>query len=413
MALFNRSGLAAMLGGALLVAAALPAFAFPDIKAGQGKYDDPGISDDEITIGLFAALSGPNATIGTQAVKLAKAWYEMVNRQGGIWGRKVKLVVEDDRCNANDLVAAVKKLVEQDKVFLLHGSTCSAAVVGAQEYILRNKIPLITLQASADGLLYPPNDYVWGAFGMSIHAMGGTLIDFSVKHLKAKKIVYVKHDDDYGSWGLESGEFMMKEAGLKFAGVESISPAITDVTPVALKIRAAQPDAILLATYPQPATLLIKKLHEFGVKAPIVIGASALADVKRMVENVGNKEAFANSYLMDVINDVQKGPKQKWIHDLYNTIKDGNEAVASMPYGIGSSMTVTYGLMLSGPNPTRDIFRRVVKTMYFETGIMAGPVEFSDIDHAANENAIFLKFNGDTSTLVPGSYENRWTYTKK
>ena len=66
-------------------------------------------------------------------------------------------MIEDDRCNANDLVAAVKKLTEQDKVFMLNGGSCSAAVVAAREYVEREKIPLLMLNASGDGALYPPS----------------------------------------------------------------------------------------------------------------------------------------------------------------------------------------------------------------------------------------------------------------
>ena len=81
-----------------------------------------------------------------------------------------KLVIEDDR-NANDLVAAVKKLTEQD-VFMLNGGSCSAAVVAAREYVEREKIPLLMLNASGDGALYPPSKYTSRAFSIS-HAVGG------------------------------------------------------------------------------------------------------------------------------------------------------------------------------------------------------------------------------------------------
>jgi branched-chain amino acid transport system substrate-binding protein len=398
-----------LLIGALLLCPR-PAAAFPDISAGQGVYDDPGITDTEITIGLFAPLSGPTGDGGTTAITLAKAWYDMVNQQGGIWGRKIRLVIEDDRCNANDLLTAVKKLVEQDKVFLLNGGFCSAALVGAQDYIVRNKVPLVVLQASADGMLFPPNDYVFGAFGLSQHSMGGSAIDFAQKFLKAKRIAYVKHDDNYGGWNFEAADWMMKQKGIDFADVESINPAIVDVSAPALKIRAAQPDAIVLAVYPQPATLLIKRLYEFGVKAPIIITAAAVIDTDRMVENVGTKEAFANSYIQDVINDLATGPKQKWVRDLYAKAAPDKKPIASMPYAIGSMQAVTYALLLAGPNPTREAVLRSLATLHFETGIMAGPIEFNANKHSAQEAAIFLKFDGTSLQRVPGSYASGWTY---
>ena len=117
---------------------------------------EPGITDKTIKIGVFAPLSGAGMAYGFDVMNAAKMYYAKINKEGGIHGRQLELVIEDDRCNANDLVAAVKKLTEQDKVFMLNGGSCSAAVVAAREYVER-EIPLLMLNASGDGALYPPS----------------------------------------------------------------------------------------------------------------------------------------------------------------------------------------------------------------------------------------------------------------
>ena len=89
---------------------------------------EPGLTATSIKIGMFAPLSGANMAYGFDVANAAKMYYDKINKEGGIHGRKIEVVLEDDRCNANDLVAAVKKLVEQDQVFLLNGGSCSAAV---------------------------------------------------------------------------------------------------------------------------------------------------------------------------------------------------------------------------------------------------------------------------------------------
>ena len=98
---------------------------------------------------MFAPLSGAGMAYGFDVMNAAKMYYAKINKEGGIHGRQLELVIEDDRCNANDLVAAVKKLTEQDKVFMLNGGSCSAAVVAAREYVEREKIPLLMLNARA------------------------------------------------------------------------------------------------------------------------------------------------------------------------------------------------------------------------------------------------------------------------
>src|ERR1700753_412418 len=91
------------------------------LVAHPARAADPGITDTEITIGLFAPMSGPLTSFGLDALQAAKMWYEETNKKGGIHGRKIKVVAEDDKCNANEAVAVVKKLVTVDKVFIVHG----------------------------------------------------------------------------------------------------------------------------------------------------------------------------------------------------------------------------------------------------------------------------------------------------
>ena len=143
------------------VARTLASWLTPALLAGiaaisPAKADEPGLTDKTIKIGMFAPLSGPNAAYGFDVANAAKMYYDKINKEGGINGRKIEYVLEDDRCNANDLVAAVKKLVEQDQVFLLNGGSCSAATVAAKDYVVRNKTPMVMLNASGDGALYPP-----------------------------------------------------------------------------------------------------------------------------------------------------------------------------------------------------------------------------------------------------------------
>src|SRR5215475_2599419 len=105
----------------LLIAAAVSTALFANALVAKAWAADPGITDTEITIGLFAPMSGPLTAFGLDALQAAKMWYEETNKKGGIHGRKIKLVIEDDKCSPNDVVAVVKKFVTVDKTFMVHG----------------------------------------------------------------------------------------------------------------------------------------------------------------------------------------------------------------------------------------------------------------------------------------------------
>lgn len=383
------------------------------LSAAQAQQE-PGLTDKTIRIGAFAPLSGNSMAYGFDVLNAAKMYYDKVNKEGGIHGRKIELVVEDDRCNANDLLAAVKKLTEQDKVFMLNGGSCSGAVVGAREYIERAQIPYVMLNASGDGALYPPSKYIYGAFSISQRAVGGSMVQFAHEHLKAKKIGYINHDDAYGGWNLEAAEFQARKVGAKLQ-VQSVNPTLTDVTAPMLKIRAANPDVLLITTYARPVSLLVKKAHELGWNKPIVIAVNGTADLKQLVENVGNKEAFKNVYLQEVMLDVAGGPKLKWVYDMYKqaypelAAKPGYPQTY-MPYGIPSAMTVVNALKAAGPNPTREKVLDALSKTKFDSGVMAGPIELTPTDHAGQKSAIYLKFDGEKMNVVPGAYRSLWTY---
>lgn len=393
--------------------AALAAAAGFVLPAGASAQE-PGLTDKAVKIGMFAPLSGPNMAYGFDVANAAKMYYDKINKEGGIHGRRIEVVLEDDRCNANDLVAAVKKLVEQEQVFLLNGGSCSAAVVAAKDYVVRNKVPLLMLNASGDGALYPPTDYIFGAFSISQYAVGGAMVDFASKTFGAKKLAYVNHDDAYGLWNLEGSQADAKALGVQLQ-VESINPSISDVTAPMLKLRAANPDALLIVTYARPAALIIKKAQEMGFTKPIILSVTGTANLSQLADNVGGKDALKNFYVQDVLADLPGGPKIKWVYDMYKAAYPDLAAKPDhpqsyMPYGIPSAMTIVNALKAAGPNPTREKVLAEIKKQNFDSGVMAGPVVFSETERAANKSTIFIKFDGSSQTLTPGVFTSRWKY---
>ena len=385
------------------------------IGAAAGAQE-PGITDKAIKIGIFGPLSGPNMAYGFDVVNAAKMYYDKINKEGGIHGRKIEYVVEDDRCNANDLVAAVKKLVEQENVFMLNGGSCSAAVVAAKDYVVRNKVPYLMLNASGDGALFPPTDYIFGAYSISQYAVGGAMIEFAAKQFGAKNVAYINHDDAYGAWNLEGSKKDAEVNGVKLS-VESINPGINDVTAPFLKVRAANPDAILLVTYARPAALLIKKAAEMGFNKPIILSVTGTASLNQLAENVG-KDALKNFYTQEVMIDSPGGAKLKPIYDMYKAAYPDLAAKPDhpqtyMPYGIPPAMSLVKALQDAGPNPTREKVLAALKTQDFDSGVMAGRMQFGPEQRAANRSTIFIKYDGTTMAPLPGVFTSRWTYQAK
>ncbi len=396
-----------MLLALCLLLAAAPARAFP-VGDPAGHYDDPGITDKEVVIGLFGPESGPLRNFGFDAMGAAQMWYDMVNQSGGIWGRKIRLVIEDDKCDPTTANAVVRKLVTVDKVFLLNGGSCTPSSVSVQEYVTREKVPFVMLNAAGDGAVFPPTRYVFGAFGGTQLTVGGTLVDFVAKQLKAKTIAYLGNDDDFGAANLAAAKFMAEKRGVKLVAVERVPVNIVDVTAPMLRIRQANPDVLVITTYPQPATLAMQKVGEFGLSMPIVAAVQSVPNPAALVKNVGNPAAFKNFYYGSPLNDLTNGPRQKWVLDMYKKAFPDRTPSAFMAYGLPSAEAVTYALMLAGPNPTRESFVDAMSHLDFQSGVMAGPIEFGPDRRDGHNASIFIKFDGTNSTRMPGVYVNEY-----
>jgi len=375
------------------------------LTANAARAADPGITDSEITIGLFAPMSGPLAAFGLDALQAARMWYEETNKKGGIHGRKIKVIVEDDKCVPNEVVAVVKKLITVDKTFIVHGGSCTAAAVAAQEFVTREKVPHVMLNASGDGAVIPPTRYVFGAFAGTQRTVGATLAEFAVKELKGKRIAVIAHDDEYGVANSATLKAVATALGAQIVAAELISPRVTDVTAPLLTIRAANPDVIVSTAYPGPAVLIGQKYGEFAMmKTPLVQAIQGIPVPSVYAKNVGNDAALANFYYGSPLNDLTEGPKQqKWLA-LYKQYYPDRTPSGFMTYGLPSAMAVTRALEKAGRDVTRESFIDAMETLNFETEVIAGPTAFAKDRRDGARSSIFVKFDGKAHTLMPGVY---------
>lgn len=387
-------------------AALLASFAALALHPTAGGAAEVGVTDTEITIGLFAPMSGQLANFGFDPLQAAKMWYEEVNKKGGIHGRKIKVVVEDDKCNPTEVVAVVKKLVTVDNVFILNGGSCTAPVVAAQEFVTREKVPFVMLNAAGDGAVHPPTKYVYGAFGGTQRSVGATLMEFAAKELKAKKVAYFADDNEFGNSNYATAKAVADRLGVQIVTAERLAPGkTTDVTAPMLKARQAQPDVIISAAYPAGTVLLAQKYGEFGMtKIPFVVAVQGIPDPALFAKNVDNDAALSNLYYGSPLNDLTEGPKQqKWIN-LYKQYYPDRRPTAYMTYGLPAAMAITRAIEKAGRDLTREKFIAAMDQTNFDSEVLAGPSTFGPDRRDGYRSSIFIKFDGKKYTLMPGTY---------
>lgn len=375
------------------------------LAAAAQAQSTPGVTDKEIVIGLFGPLSGPLVAYGVDPLNAAKMIYDDINAKGGIHGRRIRLVIEDDKCNGNELVGVVKKLITVDNVFFVHGGSCTAAIAAAQEYVLREKVPFVMLNAAGDNAVFPATRYMFGSFQGTQRVYGSALAEFAVKNLKAKRVAVIVHDDDYGKANLAAAKAVVERLGGQIVAQERIPPAITDITAPVLNLRAAKPDAILSGAYPAPAVLLAQKYGEFGMTGiPLLQSTQGMPTPSVYAKNVGNPDALKNLYHTWSFNDIaDEAMRARWV-GMYKKHYPDREPGPFMVTGIPSALAVVDTLKRMGRDLTREKFVEAMEKLNLKAEVMTGPLQFGPGRRDALRSVVVVKFDGKSQKVMPGVF---------
>ncbi len=139
-----------------------------------------GVTDDTIRVGMITDLTGPVAFLGQEISAGAKLYFDHVNEQGGVHGRKIELIVEDDGYQPARTVAAYRKLVDLDDVFCFVGNLGTPTTLAIMPMLEREKIPLVGPVAFSSSIYTPPRRYVF-ASSMSYRMASWVMAEHVVK----------------------------------------------------------------------------------------------------------------------------------------------------------------------------------------------------------------------------------------
>jgi len=204
-----------VLGAALLVAPLATTAALAQSKA-------PGVTDTEVTLGITTPLSGPAAAWGTTALG-AEAWAKHVNEQGGVHGRKIKMVMKDDGYNPGRAVANINEM--KDSVFAVVGLLGTAVLNANNDNIADAKLPTIWPYGNPQVFAKQPREKLRTVFMVypDYSDEGEFLLLQAAKLAGAKKVAVFYQHDDYGKGGLDGVKRGVGKAGGSVALVADVS----------------------------------------------------------------------------------------------------------------------------------------------------------------------------------------------
>ncbi|MCC2593957.1 ABC transporter substrate-binding protein [Tessaracoccus sp. OS52] len=379
------------------LAITLAACSSPGAEEGDnGAETAQGVTADTIKIGLFGPMSGSAAVFG-KGINTIHAMYEEINARGGINGRQIEVIIEDDECSGETARLAVTKLIQQDKVFMLHGGECSGAVTAAMPIIKDSGIPYIIAGAAAHSLVNPPTVNVFHGWADNT---GGTSADanfvtsFAEDNGGAAKIAIVTQADDWGKGWTDSFKAALEASGkadsIEIVTEMDLAADTTDATAQVQNLKSADVDLAVVYAYPDPMSVFLRNKSQQGLDIPVITGQGTFPEDQ--LDRLGNAETvgtFFSAYCMaDTLDSEALAPfKDATAKHYPNDEFDLSSMLGASGVPVNEKILTDLGDDLNWESWIAQA--ETIKD--FETGAAAEPISYAPFDEADPNTRLGVK----------------------
>ena len=307
--------------------AAAIAFTFAACSGGGTPGQGSG-GADEILVGEFSSLTGGTATFGQSTHNGIVLAFDEVNAAGGVNGRRLKLLTEDDQSKPEEAATAATKLITQNRVVALLGEVASSRSLAAAPIAQSNRVPMIS-PSSTDPKVTQVGDYIFRVCFLDSF-QGAVVAKFVKNSLKLQKVAVlydVRNDYSVGLRGFFSQSF--KELGGQIVGEQSFSEGDSDFRAQLTQLKSLAPEAIYVPGYYTEAGSIARQARELGITAPLV--GSDGWDSPKLLEIGG--DAIKGSYLSNHYSVDDPSPViQKFLADYKARHGAMPDALAALAY---------------------------------------------------------------------------------
>lgn len=373
----------------------------------QDSKGAQGISNTQIKIGMHLTLSGPASFVG-QGVKVGvDLAVAEINGHGGINGRKLSYVFVDDRGTPDGGVAAARRLVESEEVFLVHGGGISTSTVATLPYFAKSTVPYYISLASDPVVTEQFYKNIYAGATISQATLAVYIAEFLSKELKAKNVAMLQCDQGHCISGGPRLKALLEKNGITVT-VVTFNSGETDFTGQMYAVKNVKPDVVFIYGLASDSGRLLPQIKRAGIEAQIV---TEIASADPSVARVAGKaaEGFYSFWVggRQVIDD-RTGAMAKWLDSLdTNKIeRPGNTPNLNSMMGYADVYVLAEAMRSTGADLTRNnvLINLDTKVKNFVAGegppwSFAAPIglprTFSPTDHQGNKSAqIVVNRNG-------------------
>jgi branched-chain amino acid transport system substrate-binding protein len=340
------------------------------LTAGAVSAQTQGVSKNEIVIGSIQDLSGPLAGFGKQVRLGMMLRVDEVNEQGGVNGRKIKLLVEDSGYDPRRAVLAAQKLVNQDKIFAMVAHIGTAQNMAAMPVqFQKNVVNFFPVTAARE--MYEPFHKLKYSFAATYYDQMRQAVPALVKEKGAKQICTMYQDDEFGLEVFRGAEAGLKEAGLQFAEVTTYKRGATDFASQMQKLASAKCDFVVMGTIIRETIGGIATARRLGFNPTFVGSSAAYTDLIHKLGGPAMNGFYATMTSQHPYLDEASQPIRFWANK-YKTMFNEDPTVFSA-YGYGAVDSYLRAVEKAGANLTTETFIKAMDTMKIPPDIFGSP----------------------------------------
>ncbi len=339
---------------------------------------------DEIVVGEFASLTGGSASFGQSSHKGTQLAIDEINAAGGVLGKKMKLVTEDDQSLAGQPATIVRKLITQDKAVAILGEVASSKSLEAAPICQQNKIPMIS-PASTNPKVTETGDYIFRI--CFIDPFQGTVVSKFALSKGFKNVALLTDVKQDYSVGL--AEFFVKHfaaSGGTISKEQKYSTGDKDFKAQLTSLKGGKPDAIFVPGYYGEVALIARQAKQLGIKAPLLGGDGWVGD--SLLKVAGN--ALDGSFFSSHFSAEDKAPAVqafvKKYQAKYGAVPDDMGAL-----GYDSAMILADAIKRAGTTESAKLRDAIAATKDFKA--ITGNITIDD-KRNASKSAVMMTIAG-------------------
>ena len=366
------------------------------ILAQPSGAQDTGVTQGTIKIGSWGPLSGPVSLLGESMRDGLRVCVREVNDAGGVNGRNLELIVYDDAGSPQEAQAAIRRLLNQDQVFMLLGGSTSGSTLPVRHVIARQKVPFIASVSSNMNLMDPFSRYIFRIYANEV-TQAQSITDWMIDHEGIKRPAIIYNSNDYGVGGYKVfSERLRKKYDMKPVAAERYNPGDQDFSAQLLSIKQATPDGLLVFSFAAEAGIIVRQANELGLTAKMFGGGGTATSLFQ--RGAGNAaKGFVADFVLPRFPD-SDDPKvvpyremlAKWFYP--NGFPPGRPSEYDLA-AYGACLVTLEAFRRIGKDLTRE---KVIDALEgfnkFDTGVIF-PVSYSPDNHEATEQVQIIYVN--------------------